>query len=106
MNLHDAITELVERWASRNEAALSEPVAYSGRELDRYSNELHQFIIDSWLSADPSADIAITNQGGIRANGKLAMPFVGQHLRAELPPNFVILLQTIEICGTQLVHMP
>lgn len=62
----NALAELITRWSSQTDALLSEPVAYTSRALGRYSEELVRLIIDSWLLADASADIAITNAGGIR----------------------------------------
>lgn len=60
------ISALIARWASQTQALLAEPLAYSNRALGRYSKALQQLIIDSWLLADPTADVAITNAGGIR----------------------------------------
>ncbi len=60
------IANLISTWASETQALLTEPVAYTNRALGRYSKELQQIIIDSWLIADPTADVAITNAGGIR----------------------------------------
>ncbi len=65
-NADAAVEAIVSGWAEKSEAILSEELAYTDRELGRYGGELGRAIVKSWLIADPSADIAITNEGGIR----------------------------------------
>jgi 5'-nucleotidase len=61
------ITALINAWSTNIEASLSEVVAYNGEAVARGANSpLNQAIVDSWLWHDDSADIAITNAGGIR----------------------------------------
>ena len=61
------IAALIRLWSSDIEASLSEVIAHSDQEVARGANSpLNQAIIDSWLWHDDSADIAITNAGGIR----------------------------------------
>ena len=58
--------EVVERWRDQSSAALSEVLAYIDGGVAR-GPLLDQLVVDSWLHADSTADIAITNAGGIRA---------------------------------------
>lgn len=60
------ITALISDWSGAMEAALSEVVAFSAREVSRTAGGLNQAIVQSWLWHDPTADIAISNAGGIR----------------------------------------
>lgn len=57
---------LIAQWSTAIESSLSEVVAYSAQEEARSDGRLNQAIVDSWLWHDSSADIAITNAGGIR----------------------------------------
>lgn len=61
-----AIAAIVSGWSKGTQAILSEELAYSDREISRYGDELGRAIVNSWLLADATADIAITNGGGIR----------------------------------------
>ncbi len=60
------IAALIAGWSAQTEEILSEPVAFLAAGVPRRSGVLEQAIVNSWLLADPSADIAITNAGGIR----------------------------------------
>lgn len=64
----ETITGIVQKWADRSESSLSEVLGYSANNYASRSDELLQAIIDSWLITDPTADFAITNAGGIRAD--------------------------------------
>jgi len=59
------IARLVDGWSEQFREILTETVAWNARPLKR-GEGLDQLIIDSWLQAWPSADIAVTNRGGIR----------------------------------------
>ncbi|MAS60014.1 MAG: hypothetical protein CMQ07_02785 [Gammaproteobacteria bacterium] len=63
---NETIAGIVHSWSAETEEILSEKLAYSDRVFERRGEELEQAIVNSWLLADPSADIAITNAGGIR----------------------------------------
>lgn len=60
------IAALVANWSAQTEEILSQPVAYLADIVPRGSENLEQAIVNSWLQADPSADVALTNAGGIR----------------------------------------
>ncbi len=61
-----ALSSLINDWSALVPASLSEVIAYADKAYARSTGELNQAIADSWLWADPSADVAITNAGGIR----------------------------------------
>ncbi len=60
------IARLVNKWSEQTEEILSEPVAWLASPVARRSAELEQAVVNSWLLADSTADVAITNAGGIR----------------------------------------
>ena len=89
-----SIASVVSRWAGQTEAILSEEIAFSARTIPRQEPALGQLIVGSWLLADSSADVAITNAGGIRTDlpaGKIdvgtlvaMMPFDNSIIALEL----------------------
>lgn len=60
------IVGLVSKWREVSAEALSVSLGFSSEALEQRSPSLRQAIIDSWLIQDPTADIAITNAGGLR----------------------------------------
>lgn len=63
----DTIAGIVDQWGALSETALAENLGFSARDWERSGVELRQAIISSWLEFDMTADVAITNAGGIRA---------------------------------------
>jgi len=71
-----SVASIISSWAEQTEAILSEEIAFSARTIPRQEPALGQIIVGSWLLADSSADVAITNAGGIRTDlpaGKIDM---------------------------------
>ena len=60
------VAEVVSYWRTQTDAVLSEVIGYTDSEIARYSSAMHNMVVDSWLYKYPSADIAMTNAGGIR----------------------------------------
>ncbi len=60
------ISRLISSWSAETEEILAQPVAYLSSAVPRRSERLEQAIVNAWLDADMTADIAITNAGGIR----------------------------------------
>jgi 2',3'-cyclic-nucleotide 2'-phosphodiesterase (5'-nucleotidase family) len=60
-----SVAAIVSRWQDAAEAELSLQVGYLEKEISRRSRMLEDLITETWLLAYP-ADIAITNNGGIR----------------------------------------
>ena len=94
------IASIVDSWATEMEQELSVEVAYLDRSLERRSDALSQLIIDSWLVADDSADVAITNLGGIRADLEAGPVNVGDVV-AVLPFDNTIV--AVEMTGEELL---
>lgn len=61
-----AITAIVDKWAMQSAEILQEVLTWNAERLPR-GEILDQAIINSWLESYPEADVAMTNQGGIRA---------------------------------------
>jgi 2',3'-cyclic-nucleotide 2'-phosphodiesterase (5'-nucleotidase family) len=61
------VEKVVSQWADSASEILNEVIAFSTREINR-GGGLEQLIINSWLTAYPNADVAVTNSGGVRAD--------------------------------------
>jgi 5'-nucleotidase/UDP-sugar diphosphatase len=62
----DSVSGVVAHWRDEVEALTVAVVGYNSTALERGSPRLRQAIVESWLLADPTADVALTNAGGIR----------------------------------------
>jgi 2',3'-cyclic-nucleotide 2'-phosphodiesterase (5'-nucleotidase family) len=60
------IAQVVSYWQSERDAVLSDVIGYAGTEIQRYSAGMHNMVTDAWLFSYPTADISMTNPGGIR----------------------------------------
>ena len=88
------VAQVVSYWKSEMDIVLSENIGYTDSEIHRYSVAMHNMVTDSWLQSFPTADISMTNAGGIRqslAPGDISMativgllPFENSILELEL----------------------
>lgn len=62
----DQIAAIVDIWKARVDAQLSLVIGYAQQSISRYSAAMHNMVADSWLWSFPSANVAVTNRGGIR----------------------------------------
>lgn len=76
-----------------------EVLAKSTKAIRRKDQALGQLVVDSWLSALPYADVAITNRGGLRQDLKAGRVRV-RDVRSVLPFNNTLVV--IEMTGEQL----
>jgi len=60
------VAEVISRWKAITDAELETEIGYLDKEVPRESQVLKDLITASWLAGYPSADIALTNLGGIR----------------------------------------
>jgi 2',3'-cyclic-nucleotide 2'-phosphodiesterase (5'-nucleotidase family) len=66
-NIKDmSIESVVTKWRTRLTETISEVIGYTSSDIQQKSNEMQNMITDSWLFVYPSAQIALTNTGGIR----------------------------------------
>lgn len=95
------IAAIVERWNAGSEQALSEVLVYSADAVPR-GPALDQLVVESWLWADASADVAITNAGGIRAPLPAGEVTLGDTV-AVLPFDNTIV--ALELSGAELLSV-
>jgi 2',3'-cyclic-nucleotide 2'-phosphodiesterase (5'-nucleotidase family) len=62
------VESIVLRWQEEADAELNRTIGYSESGLLRRSQGMQSLITEAWLWAYPTADIAITNLGGMRAD--------------------------------------
>ena len=60
------IENTVSFWQDEVNETLSEVIGYVNQEIDQFSPAMYNMVTDSWLFGYPSADISLTNPGGIR----------------------------------------
>ncbi|MFC1785778.1 bifunctional metallophosphatase/5'-nucleotidase [Candidatus Neomarinimicrobiota bacterium] len=65
-NSDQTVASAVSYWRDQTDTELSEIIGYTNNEIDRTSDAMHNMVVDSWLYNYPDADIAMTNDGGIR----------------------------------------
>ncbi len=63
-----AVAEVVARWQEQTDGALNVKIGELDQPLGRRSLEQQALITESWLYWFPTADVAITNLGGFRAD--------------------------------------
>ena len=63
-----AIDSIVRRWQEEADVELNRTIGYSEQGLTQRSPEMQSLITEAWLWAYPTADVAITNIGGMRAD--------------------------------------
>jgi len=96
-----SVSDVVSHWRTETNNELSEVIGYTDVEIGRQSNEMHNMVVDSWLFNYPSADIAMTNAGGIRQSIP-AGEITKEVIIGVLPfQNFIIELQ---LTGSEIVE--
>jgi len=60
------ISAIIENWQEQVASSMSVVIGYNGTELARRDVLLETLFIQSWLLADPTADVAFSNAGGLR----------------------------------------
>ncbi len=91
---------LVESWQAQVDLVLAEEVGYSADGIAAGSWEQGNWVTDSWLWAFPSADVAITNFGGLR-QGISPGVFTVEDIVGMMP--FENSIYEVEITGAELV---
>jgi 2',3'-cyclic-nucleotide 2'-phosphodiesterase (5'-nucleotidase family) len=61
-----AVEAVVSYWRTMTDNELSQVIGYADQTIDQRSDLMFNMVTDSWLWAIPSADISLTNKGGIR----------------------------------------
>ena len=60
------IESIVTYWRSKVDSTLSEVIGFVNLDIDQGSDAMHNLVTDSWLNTFSSADVSLTNSGGIR----------------------------------------
>jgi 5'-nucleotidase / UDP-sugar diphosphatase len=98
--VNNKIQTIVNKWKSKVEEDLNIVIGYCSDQINSNSPEMHNMITDSWLEAYPQAQIAMTNDGGIRQNiitGEITLSTI----IGVLP--FTNTIYEIELTGTQVI---
>jgi 5'-nucleotidase/UDP-sugar diphosphatase len=98
-----AVAAIVSRWQAKTDSELNQPIGYLANTIPRQSIAMQDLTTGAWLWANPVADIALTNLGGMRDDlpaGKLTkanivniMPF--NNVLVQLRLNGSQILQVI-----------
>ncbi|UCE06594.1 MAG: bifunctional metallophosphatase/5'-nucleotidase [bacterium] len=94
------IEAIVEKWRALMDQELSQVIGYVSQEIGQRTNAMFNMVTDSWLYTYPTADISLTNIGGIRQSilaGNITMGTIVGVLPFE---NMIVQL---ELTGTQLI---
>ena len=94
------VESIVSFWKTQMNVSLSEVIGYANPEIGRRSDEMYNMITDSWLITLQSADVSLTNTGGIRQSipsGEITLATIVGLLPFE---NTIVQL---ELTGQQLV---
>lgn len=65
-NRNPEISAIINKWRDQLDDTLTEVIGYVQKDIPEGSVKMQNMITDSWLFAIPTADIALTNTGGIR----------------------------------------
>jgi len=94
------IDSIVTFWRVKVDSVLSEVIGFVDNDIRQSSNEMYNMIMDSWLVKFPSADIAMTNSGGIR-QGILAGDVTLEEIIGVLP--FENNLVELDLTGEEVI---
>ena len=97
-----AAAEIIARWRKTTDAQLDVQVGYLKRTITRSSSEIRALIVKSWLIGYPTADIAITNPGGIRDDLK-AGPVTLEDIISMMPFDNVLI--NVKLTGKQVTQV-
>jgi 5'-nucleotidase/UDP-sugar diphosphatase len=88
------VAALVANWQAKTDAELDVTVGYLRNEIPQHSQVMQDLVTQTWLLANPNADVAITNTGGFRDRlpaGEITLkdiisvlPFDNELVEAEL----------------------
>ena len=61
-----SVESVVKKWRNLLDKTLSRVIGYASADIPQKSPEMQNMITDSWIFVNPTAQIALTNTGGIR----------------------------------------
>ena len=95
------VAALVDEWQAAVDETLAVEIGYTETGIERRSPMMGNWITDAWLWAYPTADVAITNWGGMRQSVE-AGPITMGDVVGVLPFDNVLI--DVEITGAQLAE--
>ena len=100
-NPDQSVSDVVSYWRTQTDSELSEVIGYTDSEIVRESSTMYNMVVDSWLAQYATADIAMTNAGGIRQSIP-AGDITEEVIVGVLPfQNFIIELQ---LTGAEVIN--
>jgi 5'-nucleotidase/UDP-sugar diphosphatase len=96
------VAEIVTRWRQATDAQLDVQIGYLKGTLLRSGSAIRSLIVESWLIGYPTADVAITNPGGIRDDLK-AGPVTLADVISVMPFDNVLIQE--ELTGKQIAQV-
>jgi 2',3'-cyclic-nucleotide 2'-phosphodiesterase (5'-nucleotidase family) len=60
------VQEIIDRWQATTDAELDVTIGYLDTTIKRQSSTMSKLITETWLEMYPTADVALTNLGGMR----------------------------------------
>jgi 2',3'-cyclic-nucleotide 2'-phosphodiesterase (5'-nucleotidase family) len=94
------VAAIVSKWRTQADEVLADVIGYSTSEIRQRSNAMLNMVTDAWLFAYPSADVALSNQGGFRQSIPAGEITVAD-IVGVLPFNNVLI--DVELTGAQLI---
>ena len=97
-----AVAAIVSRWQAKTNAELDQKIGYLANDIPQQSTAMQDLTTGAWLWANPVADVALTNLGGMR--DRLS---AGQMTKASIvnvmPFNNVLI--QVRLSGSQLLQV-
>jgi 2',3'-cyclic-nucleotide 2'-phosphodiesterase (5'-nucleotidase family) len=97
-----AVAEIVTRWRQATDAQLEVQIGYLKGTLLRSGTAIRTLIVESWLLGYPTADVAVTNPGGIRDDLK-AGPVTLADIIGVMPFDNVLI--QVKLTGKQITQV-
>ena len=94
------IESIISHWRSKVDSTLSEVIGYVNQDISQRSDAMSNMVTDSWLTTFSSADISLTNSGGIRQSIPAGDITLGD-IVGVLP--FENTIVELDLTGTQLI---
>ncbi len=92
----------INTWIEQLPAEMLEPLGYAAGEMDRQSPEMRALLLESWLEADPLADVALASARYVQQD--LIAGDVSQATVVGILPTENVLVR-VELTGEQLLEV-
>ena len=96
-----AVQAIIDRWQAATDAELDVTIGYLGETIKRQSPTMQKLITETWLEMIPTADVALTNLGGMRDDLR-AGPITYADFISVSPFNNVLV--DVQLSGADLIR--